>query len=117
MPSFARPMLDTYRRTFRVSADMLATVIDALTDCAQACMADVSADLGDQDVTEMILCIRLCLDCAETCAATAGVVSRAGRLRGECDQAAPGGLRGQLHHMRGRVRATCREARSLPALR
>ena len=55
---------------------MLAAVIDALTDCAQACTADVSADLSEPQLAEMVTCIRLCLDCADICAASAGVVSR-----------------------------------------
>jgi hypothetical protein len=49
---------------------------DALTDCTQACTADVDADLGEQDLAEMVKCIRLCLDCVDVCTATAGVVSR-----------------------------------------
>ena len=74
--SYARQMLDTYRRTFNVDADLLAAAIDALSDCVQACNADNTADLGEQNVTEMVTCIRLCLDCADICTAAAGVVSR-----------------------------------------
>jgi hypothetical protein len=74
--SYARQMLDTYPRTFDVDAGLLAAVIDALNDCAQACTADVSADLAEHNVTEMVRCIRLCLDCADICTATAGVTSR-----------------------------------------
>ena len=74
--SYARQMLDTYSRTFNVDADLLAAAIDALSDCVQACNADNAADLGEQNVTEMVTCIRLCLDCADVCTATVGVVSR-----------------------------------------
>ena len=74
--SYARQLLNTYPRTFNVDADVLATAIDALSDCAQACNADNAADLGEQNVTEMIRCIRLCLDCADVCTAAAGVTSR-----------------------------------------
>jgi hypothetical protein len=74
--SYARRMLDTYPITFDVAADLLAATIDALTDCAQACTADNAADLSEQNVSEMVRCIRLCLDCSDVCAATAGVVSR-----------------------------------------
>ena len=55
---------------------MLAATIDALSDCAQACAADADADLAEQDLAEMVKCIRLCLDCVDVCTATAGVVSR-----------------------------------------
>ena len=74
--SYARRMLDTYPRTFNVDAGVLAAVIDALSDSAQACNADNAADLSEQNVTEMVKCIRLCLDCADVCTATVGVTSR-----------------------------------------
>ena len=74
--SYARPMLDTYPRALNVDAGVLAAAIDAMTDCAQACIADTDADLGEQNVTEMIRCIRLCLDCADVCTAAAAVTSR-----------------------------------------
>jgi hypothetical protein len=74
--SYARQMLDTYPRTLNADAGMLAAAIDALSDCAQACNADNAADLGEPDVTEMVRCIRLCLDCVDVCTATAWVISR-----------------------------------------
>jgi len=74
--SYARQLLDTYPGTINASADLLATTIDALSDCAQACIADADADLREQDLTEMVTCIRLCWDCADVCTATMGVVSR-----------------------------------------
>jgi hypothetical protein len=74
--SYAGQMLDTYPRTFNVDARVLATTIDALIECAQACTADADADLSEQNVAELVTCIRLCLDCADVCAATARVTSR-----------------------------------------
>ena len=74
--SYARQMLDTYTRTVNVDAGLLAATIDALNDCAQACTADIDADLSEQNVTEMVKCIRLCLNCVDVCTATAGVTSR-----------------------------------------
>jgi uncharacterized membrane protein len=76
--SYARQMLDTYPRTLSVDAEVLAGTIDALSDCAQACTADVAADLGEHNVTEMVRCIRLCLDCTDICTATLGALSRQG---------------------------------------
>jgi hypothetical protein len=35
--SHARQMLDTYPRALDVDASLLASAIDAMTDCAQAC--------------------------------------------------------------------------------
>ena len=74
--SYTRQLLDTQSRTSDVEADLLAGAIDALSDCAQACVADTDADLSEQNVAEMITCIRLCLDCADICHATMGVTSR-----------------------------------------
>jgi uncharacterized membrane protein len=74
--SYARQLLDTYPGTLNADASVLSAAIDALSDCAQACIADVDADLREQDLTEMVKCIRLCLDCADVCTATVGVVSR-----------------------------------------
>lgn len=74
--SYASQLLDSYPRTFNVDAGILAATIDALTDCAQACTADADDDLGESNVAEMVKCIRLCLDCADICATTAGVTSR-----------------------------------------
>ena len=76
--SYAKQLLDTYPRTVNVDAGVLAGTIDALNDCAQACTADVDADLSEQNLTEMVKCIRLCLDCADVCTATIGVTSRPG---------------------------------------
>jgi len=74
--NYARQLLDTYPGTVNIDADMLAATIDALSDCAQACIADADADLREQDLAEMVECIRLCLDCTDICTATIGVVSR-----------------------------------------
>jgi hypothetical protein len=74
--SCAKQLLDTYPGTVNADADMLAATIDALSDCAQACAADADADLAEQDLAEMVKCIRLCWDCADVCTATLGVVSR-----------------------------------------
>jgi hypothetical protein len=74
--SYARQILGTYPRALDADVGILAAAIDAMTDCAEACIADTGADLGEQNVAEMVRCIRLCLDCADVCTATAGVVSR-----------------------------------------
>ena len=74
--SYARQLLDTYTGTGIVDADVRAAAIDALSDCAQACTADIDADLSEQNVSDMVACVRLCLDCADVCTATIGVTSR-----------------------------------------
>jgi Domain of Unknown Function (DUF326) len=74
--SYAGQMLDTYPRDFNVDARVLATTIDALIECAQACTADADADLSEQNLAELVRRIRLCLDCTDVCAATVRVTSR-----------------------------------------
>ena len=74
--SYARQMLGACPPTFNVDADLLAATIDALSDCAQACIADTGCDLSEENVAEMVKCVRLCLDCADVCTATGGVISR-----------------------------------------
>ena len=74
--SYARQMLDTYSSSASADAEVLAAAIDALSDCAQACNADVDADLSEQNLANMVTCIRLCLECTDICTATVGVISR-----------------------------------------
>jgi hypothetical protein len=74
--SYARQLLDAHPRTSNVDASVLAATIDALSDCAQACRADVDDDLSEQNLSDMVLCVRLCLDCADICTAAIGVTSR-----------------------------------------
>jgi Domain of Unknown Function (DUF326) len=81
--SYARRLLDTYPRMVAVDADVLAGAIEALNDCAQACVADVDADLSEPNLTEMVKCIRLCLHCADVCTATAGVTSGLGQYEAD----------------------------------
>jgi uncharacterized membrane protein len=69
-------MLDSYQNTTSADAALLAAAIDAISDCTQACIADTDADLSEQNLTEMVRCIRLCVDCADVCAATGAVLSR-----------------------------------------
>lgn len=74
--SYARQLLDAYPGTLNAGAGVLAATIDALSDCAQACIADADDDLGEEHLAEMVTCIRLCWDCADVCTATLGVVTR-----------------------------------------
>ena len=74
--SYATKLLDTYPYTVTVGPGLLAAAIDALNDCAQARTADADADLSEQNLTEMVRCIRLCLDCVDVCTATVAVASR-----------------------------------------
>jgi hypothetical protein len=74
--SYARQLLDIYQDTVNVDVALLAAAIDTINDCAQACTTDTDADLAEQDLTEMVRCIRLCLNCTDVCTAAAAVISR-----------------------------------------
>ena len=65
--SYARQLLDACPGTLTADAGVLAATIDALSDCAQACIADADDDLREQNLAEMVTCIRLCWDCADVC--------------------------------------------------
>jgi uncharacterized membrane protein len=39
-------------------------------------VADADNDLSEHNLTEMVTCIRLCLNCADVCTAAAAVISR-----------------------------------------
>jgi elongation factor P--beta-lysine ligase len=43
-----------------VDIGTLAAASDALTDCAEACNADAEADLSEDELFELVMCIRLC---------------------------------------------------------
>jgi len=74
--TYAKQMLDSYPRVLNFDTAVLADTIDALSDCAQACTADADADLREEHLHNLVKCIRLCLDCADICAATLNVTSR-----------------------------------------
>jgi Domain of Unknown Function (DUF326) len=74
--SYARQLLDSYPRTNTVDAGAVASTIDALNDCAEACTADADADLSEHQLLELVKCIRLCQDCADVCTATRNIISR-----------------------------------------
>src|SRR3954454_20558571 len=56
--------------------DALVTAIDACYACAQTCALCADACLAQQAVEHLRQCIRLNLDCADVCAATASVANR-----------------------------------------
>src|SRR3954469_25265671 len=73
----ASAMLDTYPADLGgVDKQALAACIEACFDCAQTCTACADACLSEQNVAEMVKCIRTNLDCADVCDTTGRVLSR-----------------------------------------
>jgi len=69
-------MLDTYPATINLDRQLLARVIESLVACSQACTACADACLSEEMVADLRKCIRSNLDCADSCAATARILSR-----------------------------------------
>ncbi len=74
--TYAAPLAQANPTKPAVDANALVECIRACFDCAQACIADADADLGEPQVQTMVRCIRLCLDCADVCLATGAILSR-----------------------------------------
>lgn len=76
--SYAYRMLSTYSSDTDSDQQSTAQIIDALTDCAQACTACVDAGLsGDlSSLSDLPNTLRFLLDCADICETTARVLSR-----------------------------------------
>jgi hypothetical protein len=56
--------------------EALIRCIDECVDCTQSCLVCADACLGESTVQQLTQCIRLNLDCADVCAATAALSSR-----------------------------------------
>lgn len=70
-------MLQTHPRGGRAeNRDALAECIEACFSCAQTCTACADACLGEDNVKELIQCIRNNLDCADLCFATGRLLTR-----------------------------------------
>jgi hypothetical protein len=74
--TLTKEMLETHPSPAQVDRDLLARCIDECLACLQRCTACADADLAEPDVAEMRRSIRLCLDCADVCDATARLLSR-----------------------------------------
>jgi len=72
----SKEVLETHPAHAQLDRDLLARCIDDCLACLQVCTADADADLAEPDVAEMRRCIRLCLDCADSCDATLRLLSR-----------------------------------------
>jgi hypothetical protein len=59
-----------------VNADALARCIDECFACEATCSSCADACLGEDDVAEMVVCVRDDLDCADVCGATGRILAR-----------------------------------------
>ncbi len=69
-------MLATHPQPSRLDAAALTECIQACYDCAQTCTACADACLSEQQVQQLVRCIRLNLDCFDVCVTTGNLLSR-----------------------------------------
>lgn len=72
----AQAMIQTHPDVKGQPNDALVRCIEECLSCAQACTACADACLAEDMVGELRQCIRLNLDCADLCDATARLASR-----------------------------------------
>jgi hypothetical protein len=76
-------MLDTFPGSIGADVVQLASAIDELVDCANACTQCADACMAEPEHAELIRCIRRNLDCADICQVTARVVARQAEYDGD----------------------------------
>jgi hypothetical protein len=117
----SKQMLEAHPWPAQIDREVLADCIDECLACEQSCTGCADASVAEEDVTELRRSIRLCLDCAEVCDATARVLTRqtesvaetaraqVSSCRALCDVCAEECERHSDHHVHHRIcAAECR---------
>ena len=60
-------------------SDTMSRCIDACFNCVETCTGCADACLSERDVTHLVACIRLNLDCAALCNATGNIMARSNK--------------------------------------
>jgi hypothetical protein len=60
-------------------ADVMSRCINACYDCVESCTICADACLSEREISGLVACVRLNLDCAAVCEATGNVVARANK--------------------------------------
>jgi hypothetical protein len=74
--TLSKQMLEAHPWPPQVDRDALVRCIDECLACLQSCTACADASVAEENVADMRKCIRLCLDCADVCDATARTLTR-----------------------------------------
>ncbi len=69
-------MLSTHPRKPQMVIPDISSYIQQIFECADACLACADACLGEEQVQNLVRCIRLNTDCAEICEVTGKLLSR-----------------------------------------
>ena len=113
----SKEMLEAHPGPARIDRDLLAGCIDHCLACLQSCTACADADLAEDDVAEMRRCIRICLDCADVCDATARLLSRQTEYVAETARAQVASCWELCAICARECERSCGSPRALPALR
>ena len=73
---YIREMVVTHPNLGKAVNTSLIHCIDQCHSCAQACTACADACLGEDEVKDLVDCIRINLDCADLCYATGRIATR-----------------------------------------
>jgi len=71
-----RAILMTHPRARGADVGVLVRCVEECFECAAACTSCADACLAEDDLQELVACIRLNLDCADVCEATGCVALR-----------------------------------------
>ena len=72
----AEAILRTHVRPLAADATLLGRCLDECGACETTCTICADACLAEDDVRDLVHCIRLCLDCADACAAAVRILGR-----------------------------------------
>ena len=112
-----RDIIERHPRPVSVDRDVLLRCIDACFECSVTCASCADACLGEADVSELVRCVRLNLDCADVCDATGRLVTRQTEPDVGVVRAAIDGMCCRMSRLRRGVRFPRLASRPLPCLR
>ena len=69
-------MISTHPRKSQMPIPDITRTIQEIFECADACIACADACLGEENVQDLVRCIRLNTDCTEICQVTGKLLSR-----------------------------------------
>jgi hypothetical protein len=69
-------ILSTRPRKPRMGVPEISSYIQTVFECADACLACADACLAEENVQDLVRCIRINTDCAEICEVTGKLLSR-----------------------------------------
>ena len=72
----AEAILRTHVRPLAADVTLLGRCLDECGACEATCTICADACLAEDDVRDLVHCIRLCLDCADACAAAVRILGR-----------------------------------------